>query len=59
MQEPLLSERFEYEWACVSIKPQNVDYELPMEPITMWRNALGVGFGGSGVPLNFQNSTLA
>ncbi len=28
-----------------------VDYELPMQPITMMRNALGVDEGGSGVPL--------
>ena len=35
----------------VSIKPQNVNYELPMAPITMMRNALGKEQGGSGVAL--------
>jgi len=40
------------EWGIVSIKPQNIDTELPMEPITMLRNALGKKEGGSGVPLD-------
>ena len=31
---------------------QDVDYELPMQPITMMRNALGAAEGGSGVPLD-------
>lgn len=39
-------------WGIVSIKPQVVDYELPMQPITMLRNALGEEEGGSGVPLS-------
>jgi hypothetical protein len=38
-------------WGIVSVKPQNVEYELPMTPITMMRNALGKEEGGSGVPL--------
>ncbi|CAK0890554.1 unnamed protein product [Prorocentrum cordatum] len=38
-------------WGIVSVKPQSVDSELPMEPITMMRNALGVETGGSGVTL--------
>ena len=38
-------------WGIVSIKPQNVDTELPMQPITMLRNALGKEQGGSGVAL--------
>ena len=38
-------------WGIVSIKPQDVDYELPMQPITVMRNALGAEYGGSGVPL--------
>lgn len=38
-------------WGIISIKAQNVDYELPMTPITMMRNALGKEEGGSGVPL--------
>lgn len=40
------------EWGIVSIKPQNVEYECPMQPITMMRNALGKEEGGSGVTLN-------
>jgi hypothetical protein len=39
-------------WAIVSIKAQDEDYELPMSPITMMRNALGKEEGGSGVPLD-------
>jgi Protein of unknown function (DUF3228) len=39
-------------WGIVSIKTQDVDYELPMTPITAMRNALGKEEGGSGVPLN-------
>jgi hypothetical protein len=35
-------------WGVVSIKPQMVDYELPMNPITAMRNALGEEYGGSG-----------
>ena len=31
---------------------QDVDYELPMQPITMMRNALGAEEGGSGVALS-------
>jgi hypothetical protein len=31
---------------------QDVDYETPMQPITMLRNALGKEEGGSGVPLD-------
>jgi len=38
-------------WGIVSIKAQNVDSELPMQPITVMRNALGKDQGGSGVPL--------
>jgi hypothetical protein len=39
-------------WGIVSIKAQDVDYELPMTPITAMRNALGKEEGGSGVPLD-------
>ena len=39
-------------WGIVSIKPQNGNQELPMQPITMLRNALGKEQGGSGVPLD-------
>lgn len=38
-------------WGIVSIKPQNSTTELPMQPITMLRNALGKEEGGSGVAL--------
>ena len=39
-------------WGIISIKSQSVDYELPMQPITMMRNALGKEEGGSGVGLD-------
>ena len=39
-------------WGIVSIKAQDVDYELPMNPITIMRNSLGKDQGGSGVPLD-------
>jgi len=39
-------------WGIVSIKATDVDYELPMNPITIMRNALGKEEGGSGVPLD-------
>jgi Protein of unknown function (DUF3228) len=39
-------------WGIVSIKAQDVDYELPMNPITVMRNSLGKEQGGSGVPLD-------
>ena len=39
-------------WGVVSVKPQNVAVEIPMQPITMMRNALGKEEGGSGVPLD-------
>jgi hypothetical protein len=42
----------EYEYGIISVKPQDSDYELPMDPITMMRNALGVEEGGSGIPLD-------
>jgi hypothetical protein len=38
-------------WGIVSIKAQDVDYELPMNPITQMRNALGKDQGGSGIPI--------
>ena len=31
---------------------QDEDFETPMQPITMMRNALGKEEGGSGVPLD-------
>jgi hypothetical protein len=36
--------------AAATPRPQDVDYELPMQPITMMRNTM-VEEGGSGVPL--------
>ncbi len=48
------NENVDYDYGIISVKPQNVDYELPMDPITMMRNALGVEYGGSGIELNFE-----
>ncbi len=42
----------DYEYGIISVKAQDVDYETPMQPITMMRNALGKEYGGSGVGLN-------
>ena len=42
----------EWQWGIVSIKPQTVDREVPMQPATMLRNALGLDEGGSGVKLD-------
>ncbi len=39
-------------WGIISVKGQLCDYELPMQPITMMRNALGKEYGGSGVPID-------
>ena len=39
-------------WGVVSVKAQDADYEIPMSPITMMRNALGKEHGGSGVSLD-------
>eukprot|EP00831_Metopus_contortus_P073538 TRINITY_DN67090_c0_g1_i1.p2 TRINITY_DN67090_c0_g1~~TRINITY_DN67090_c0_g1_i1.p2 ORF type:complete len:103 (+),score=27.79 TRINITY_DN67090_c0_g1_i1:166-474(+) len=44
----------EYDYGIVSVKPQDVDYEIPMQPITVMRNALGKEQGGSGIPINFS-----
>ncbi len=41
----------DYEYGIISVKPQEADCELPMDPITMMRNALGIQEGGSGIPL--------
>ena len=38
-------------WGIISVKPQMIDYEIPMEPSTMMRNALPLSEGGSGVGL--------
>ena len=42
----------DYDYGVIWIKAQDVDYELPMQPITIMRNALGKEHGGSGVPIN-------
>ena len=42
----------DYDYGIISVKPQDCDYELPMDPITMMRNSLGVEHGGSGVELD-------
>ena len=39
-------------WGIISIKAQDEDYETPMQPITIMRNALGREEGGSGVPID-------
>lgn len=39
-------------WGIISVKAQDVDRELPMQPITVMRNALGIEHGGSGDPLS-------
>ena len=44
----------DYEYGIVSVKGQDVDFEQPMQPITMMRNALGKEYGGSGVPLDLD-----
>ncbi|GKY95685.1 hypothetical protein MPSEU_000529500 [Mayamaea pseudoterrestris] len=40
------------EWGIVSVKAQDIDKELPMNPITAMRNALGKEEGGSGIPID-------
>lgn len=39
-------------WGIISVKAQTENYEVPMQPITMMRNALGVEEGGSGIPVD-------
>ncbi|KAF0682825.1 Aste57867_25124 [Aphanomyces stellatus] len=45
-------------WRIISVKAQVVAHELPMEPMTILRNALGKDVGGSGVALD-QDKYLA
>ncbi len=40
------------DWGVVGCLATETPEEIPMAPITMMRNALGVGEGGSGVPLD-------
>jgi len=42
----------EVPWGIISVKGQLSNFELPMQPITIMRNALGKEEGGSGVPLD-------
>jgi len=46
------NKEIDYDYGIISVKPQDCDYELPMDPITMMRNSLGVEHGGSGVGLD-------
>ena len=46
------NDQFQEDYGIVSINAQMVDYEEPMSPITMMRNALDKSEGGSGVPLD-------
>lgn len=39
-------------WGVISIKPQDCNEEIPMEPITMMRNALPIEEGGSGTVMD-------
>jgi hypothetical protein len=41
-------------WGIISVKGQLDSFELPMQPITIMRNALGKEFGGSGVDLDLE-----
>ena len=50
MEDP--AKDIEYDYGIVSVKPQDVDYELPMQPITIFRNCLGKEHGGSGVMID-------
>ncbi len=52
MEDP--NRALSYDYGIISVKPQDVDCETPMQPITMMRNALGKEHGGSGVGLDFD-----
>lgn len=41
----------DYDFGIISVKPSDVPYQTPMDPITIMRNALGKQEGGSGVKL--------
>ena len=51
-KEDVEKELPDVEWGIISIKAQDEDHEIPMQPITMMRNALGKEEGGSGVPMD-------
>ena len=42
----------QYDYGIISIKAQDTNEELPMQPITIMRNGLGAKYGGSGVPMD-------
>lgn len=52
MNEEGTAEKQTAPWGIISVKGQMETYELPMQPITMMRNALGREEGGSGVALD-------
>ena len=43
---------FFYDYAIISIKPQNLDNEIPMQPITYMKSALGKEYGGLSIPID-------
>lgn len=45
-------EELEADWGVVGLLPTETPEEIPMAPITMMRNALGVEEGGSGVAID-------
>ncbi|KAK1444384.1 hypothetical protein BgAZ_102900 [Babesia gibsoni] len=49
---------YDFDYYVVSIKPQNVDTETPMIPITFFRNTM-IDEGGSGVPIDHEKYMLA
>lgn len=42
----------DWDWGLISIKGQHTPGEIPMQPITAMRNALGRQYGGSSVPID-------
>ncbi|ORM42223.1 uncharacterized protein BXIN_0989 [Babesia sp. Xinjiang] len=44
---------YDYDYYVISIKAQDVEHEIPMLPITMFRNTM-ITEGGSGVPLDHE-----
>lgn len=46
-------------WGIISVKAQDENFELPMTPMTMMRNALGKEEGGSGVPIDREKYEAA
>ena len=51
-QMALEGEELEADWGVVGCLATATPEEIPMAPITMMRNALGVDEGGSGVPVD-------